>query len=483
MRTYAKKRSTKNRWVIPSIIALAIVLSGTGYYYYQTLQTRDTNDNSVETATIGTGDILLSATGIGTLIPSEEVSFGFKNSGQVNEVLVRLGDKVEAGDVLAQLESKTIELKYKSAEANLAALASPADIAEAKQAVQDAKQSFATARNDLQFLIGPDMLYVEEKVASAQEDLETAKAAAEKDASDINKQKVTEAEAAIAKAQESLTYAYYEYSSNYILQTFTYPVRNDHGITIRRQLFAPTNVEVATARAAYEVTAANLDDAQNYLDVLLGNKTSDEVPASSVTSITEAKLAFEQAKEDLEATELIAPISGTITSISLNVGEQVRASAVITISNLNQPYTVEANLDETDWDKAKIGYATTVTFDLLPDQPYNGTITQVDPILDNSSGVSMVRILIGLDANANVDLPSGASAGVDVAGGEALDAVLVPISALKEVEPGKYIVYIIKNGKPVEQEVEIGLQDILYAEVKSGLRTGDVVLTDPTMNE
>ncbi len=45
---------------------------------------------------------------------------------------------------------------------------------------------------------------------------------------------------------------------------------------------------------------------------------------------------------------------------------------------------------------------------------------------------------------------------------------------------GKYIVYQMKNGQPVEQEVEIGIQDILNAEVKSGLQTGDVVLTNAT---
>ena len=88
--------------------------------------------------------------------------------------------------------------------------------------------------------------------------------------------------------------------------------------------------------------------------------------------------------------------------------------------------------------------------------------------------------LVQLDSNVSVDLPAGATASVDITGGEALDAVLVPISALKEVESGNYIVYIIKNGKPVEQIVEIGLQDILYAEVKSGLKAGDVVLTDVT---
>jgi hypothetical protein len=36
----------------------------------------------------------------------------------------------------------------------------------------------------------------------------------------------------------------------------------------------------------------------------------------------------------------------------------------------------------------------------------------------------------------------------------------------------------MKNGQPAQQDVEIGLQDILYAEVKSGLKRGDVVVTD-----
>ena len=177
---------------------------------------------------------------------------------------------------------------------------------------------------------------------------------------------------------------------------------------------------------------------------------------------------------------MIAPISGTITSIDLSAGEDIGTSAVVTISNINQPYTLDASLDETDWDKAKIGYTASVTFDLLPDKNYSGKIIQVYPKLDDSSGTSMVHIVIRLDDIINVDLPVGSTASVDVTGGEALNVVLVPLSALKEVESGKYIVYLMKNGKPVEQPVEIGLQDILNAEVKSGLKRGDVVLTDAT---
>jgi multidrug efflux pump subunit AcrA (membrane-fusion protein) len=144
---------------------------------------------------------------------------------------------------------------------------------------------------------------------------------------------------------------------------------------------------------------------------------------------------------------------------------------------------IDAALDETDWDKAKAGFSATVTFDLLPDNNYAGTIVQVYPKLDDSSGTSMVHILVQLDQPTDTDLPAGATASVDVTGGEALDVVLVPISALKETETGNYVVYLMKNGNPVEQEVEIGLQDILYAEVKSGLQKGDMVLTDATAVE
>ncbi len=478
MKRNTLKHMLKNKWAILSLIALAILLGG-AIYAYTTRQTAK-KENTVETSTIGTGDIILSATGVGTLIPRQQVSFGFTNGGQVNEVLVSLGEQVKAGQVLARLESQTLELKYKQAEANLAALSSASEIAAAEQAVEDARQSLATARDDLQHLIGPEMLIGEEEVAQAQQDLQLAKAAAEKGPSDVNKQKVAEAEAALTKAQQTLNYAYYNYSNTYTLDTFTYPIRNDKGTTIRREFIPPTDAELLAAQAAYELAKANLNDAQNYLDVLKGNKTADEVPASSVTSITEARTALDSAAAGLRGTELVAPISGTITSINLNVGENVGTSAVVTISDMHQPYTFDVYLDETDWDKAKVGYAASVTFDLLPNKNYSGKITRVYPALDDSSGTSMVHILVQLDSNINVDLPTGSTTSVDVTGGKALGAVRVPTSALKETEPGKYIVYLMKNGEPVQQEVEIGLQDILYAEVKSGLKTGDVVLTNAT---
>jgi HlyD family secretion protein len=468
----------KNTWAILSVIAL-VMIAGGGVYYFRSKQAVQPA-KTVQTSTIGTGNIVLSATGVGSLVAKNEVSFGFKNGGHVSELLVSLGQQVKAGDVLARLDNSTLELKYAQAAAAVAALSTPGEIASAAQAVEDAKLKLATAKDDLQHMIGPDMMIAEDQVASAQQDLQVAQANVAKDPTDANKGQVSQAEADLKKAQDALTSAYYNYSNAYTTETFTYPIRNDKGTTIRRDLIVPTDAELLATRAAYELAQANLYDAQNYLDFLNGVQKVDAVPASSIATITGAKLALDSAQADLDAAALTAPISGTITAFNLSAGQDVGTSSVVTISDMNQPYVVDASLDETDWDKAKVGFTATVTFDLLPNSNYSGKIIQVYPKLDDSSGTNMVHILVQLDKAIDQDLPAGSTASVDVTGGEALNVTLVPVSALKDTGDGKYVVYLMKNGQPVQQEVEIGLQDIINAEVKSGLKRGDVVVMDAT---
>ena len=69
------------------------------------------------------------------------------------------------------------------------------------------------------------------------------------------------------------------------------------------------------------------------------------------------------------------------------------------------------------------------------------------------------------------------TAAVDVIGGRAENVVLVPVEALREISPGQYAVFVMENGAPVMRTVEVGLQDQISAEIKSGLNAGDVVTT------
>src|SRR5690349_1964734 len=166
VRRSSSKRKT-NIWAILSVIALILVAGG-GIYYFRSKQAAQPT-KTVETSTIGTGDIILSATGVGSLVAKNEVSFGFKNGGHVSELLVSLGQKVKAGDVLARLDASTLQLKYAQAAAAVAALSTPGEIASAAQAVEDAKLKLATAKDNLQHMIGPDVMIAEDQVASAQQ--------------------------------------------------------------------------------------------------------------------------------------------------------------------------------------------------------------------------------------------------------------------------------------------------------------------------
>jgi len=108
-------------------------------------------------------------------------------------------------------------------------------------------------------------------------------------------------------------------------------------------------------------------------------------------------------------------------------------------------------------------------------------VTEVDPGLYASGNTNVVKALVKINnVSDSLKLPLGTSASVDVIGGRADNAVLVPIEALHETDPGQFAVFVVENGKPRLKVVEVGIQDLLYAEIKSGLNPGDVVTTGIT---
>jgi len=75
------------------------------------------------------------------------------------------------------------------------------------------------------------------------------------------------------------------------------------------------------------------------------------------------------------------------------------------------------------------------------------------------------------------NLLMGMSASVDIIVARTQNAVLVPLAALHEYTPGKYAVFVMRNGKLSVDFVEVGLKDQINAEITSGLKTGDIVST------
>ena len=243
-------------------------------------------------------------------------------------------------------------------------------------------------------------------------------------------------------------------------------------------VYPPTEGEIAIARANYDMAKASIGEAQMYLDVLNGEEIPEGATGTNLVAYMQTEHALEEAEYNLNATKLVAPIRGTITALEINAGDLAEGSPVVTISNLDQPYSLDAYLDAEDWGQVKVGYEVDVIFDILPDQVFTGTVTAVDPTLDTaSSNSALIHMTARLNESIAYDLPAGSAASVDVIGGQTENAVLVPVEALHEIGEGQYTLFVMENGTLRLHLVEVGLQDLTKAEIVSGVDAGDVVTT------
>jgi multidrug efflux pump subunit AcrA (membrane-fusion protein) len=208
-----------------------------------------------------------------------------------------------------------------------------------------------------------------------------------------------------------------------------------------------------------------------------GSDPAEVARAEAELASAKAKLAV--AEETKPVIELTAPMAGTILTIDSSVGQSLKSGSFITMADLTKPL-LQVYLDETDVDKAIVGYEADVVFDSLPDETFTGHIIEVNPSLQSVSGVSAVLVMVQLDGDSFAKpqmLPVGSNASVDVIGGRSENVVLVPVEAVREISPGEYAVFVMENGEPRMHVVQVGLMDYTNAEIVSGVNAGDTVTT------
>lgn len=157
------------------IFLLVVVLSVSGFAYYNQvyLPAQATPEPAYNTSKVRSGDITISAAGAGNVLPSEKVAIGFLIGGTLAELNVNVGDKVEAGQVLAHLDATDAQLKLRQAELALNSFYAPDTLHQAEIAVLNAKAKLDDAADGLEYLISPSVYYWETALVKAQAELDT----------------------------------------------------------------------------------------------------------------------------------------------------------------------------------------------------------------------------------------------------------------------------------------------------------------------
>jgi len=182
------------------------------------------------------------------------------------------------------------------------------------------------------------------------------------------------------------------------------------------------------------------------------------------------------AAANLDKVSVYAPFSGVIAEVDAEVGEWVTPSpeGIIDLINRESLY-VSAPMDEIDSGRIRLGDPVRVTVDSRPNEVFLGKVTRIAPyVLDIESQNRTVEIEVELDdPEIASSLLPGTSADVEVILQTLEDALRIPTTALFQNNR----VLVVQDDVLVEREIETGLRNWDYVEVRSGLEEGEIVVT------
>ncbi|HNR49521.1 MAG TPA: efflux RND transporter periplasmic adaptor subunit [Bacteroidia bacterium] len=269
-------------------------------------------------------------------------------------------------------------------------------------------------------------------------------------------------------------------------------------------------------KSAYEVAKAEVEAAEQGV-------------SGAQYNVKSGSASVREAKENLNKTDIFAPVDGTVSKISRKKGERVAGTSftdgteILRISNL-QEMEVKADVGENDIIRIHLKDTALVEIDAYSPRKFKGIVTEIantpNETVTGTDNVTNFAVKIRILRESYADLiPAdnpqyspfrpGMSATVDIQTKKAVNVIAAPIKAVttrdtaihrssKQVArrhddgtveklepentnnaPVKEVVFVNENGVAKMRVVKTGIQDVNYMEITEGLKAGDEVITDP----
>ena len=359
----------------------------------------------------------------GQAVPVRSAALGLPSAGIVISVPVTLGAQVKAGDLLAQLDTRQLELQLAQAAANVAVAQAKLDQFNEGPAAQDvaaAQQNVASAQAAYDKVrAGPaasDRAAAQAALTSAQKNYARVRAgpnaeqlrnlAAQRDNARAARDQAQAAYDRIKGAPdagarpESLQLQ--QATNNFDAADAAYQDAQGH----------PTDAELAAASAQVQAAQAALDrltpdaaEVQAKLAALENAKAAlaKLQPRSGDRAVLDAGVKAAQAARDLAAEQisaarLVAPFAGTVVSLDIAAGEYATPGTPILRLADTSAWRIETkDLTELNIAQVQEGMPATVTFDAIPGLELSGQVSQIKPYGDTRQGDIVYTVTITPD--------------------------------------------------------------------------------------
>jgi HlyD family secretion protein len=436
----------------------------------------------ISTAKVEQTDLGVTVAASGKVTAGSRADVYPPTAGTLDEVYVKDGQAVKAGDKLAMMDTGPLELNLEQAKSGLAAAnaayenigatsVSSADIAAARANVVAAKAALDAAK--LAAANVKSSAPTPGQLAAAQAGVNAAQIAYNNATAAYNAALIeygsTSPTTAVAAQNQAAAYAAYLNAQNQYAAL---------AATNLKPAQAQANAGVAQANAAYKAAIASLKKAQA--------ADPGAQKSAAQAAVNAAGQAVDVAQAALDDATLVAPMDGTVffnaSGLAQTDGKLPVASAGSAVSPASAPFSIvnlqgctfTAEVDEADIDRVKLGMAASVTLDAFPGQSFKTSVTRINsasqptatggtifPVDLSLTGVDK-NILIGMKGDSTVEVSSIKS------------ALTIPVEALFN-ENGTNFAYKVVNNKLVKTDITVGATTDTEVEVLKGLQAGDVV--------
>ena len=368
----------------------------------------------------------------GKVMPGSQAVLGFTQAGRVAEVLVAVGERVQAEQPLIRLEDASLvaavdqaQAAVELAQANLEAARIQAEQANDAARAQVASQRTSTwsERPPAEFDQPAWYFNKQEIITAAQAELELAGAALRE--AQVNLQETMEASGAaelveieerLAQARESFKAASTvleaarsspdqelrdEAQSQFdVAQSRLEALQEDYDALLEDEAAA----DLLEARASLAVADERYQTALDRLDLLQSGTEALDIQAAEAVvrqfeaNLASAQAAFQAAQTAWEGATLHAPVAGSIARLDVTAGESVSPGLpALTLADLSTWLVETTDLSENDVVLLTPGMQAVVTLEALPNQEFPATIQEIALVGEDSRGSVIYAVQLAFD--------------------------------------------------------------------------------------
>lgn len=234
-----------------------------------------------------------------------------------------------------------------------------------------------------------------------------------------------------------------------------------------------TRGEQEAAMAAAQTVGYGLNQFNN-------SELSPDTQNVGVEQVDLARLKVEQAEDLLEHATVCSAISGTVLNVDAREGQLSAAGMQAAVVAAMNEVEIDAVFADLDVASIQPGMEVQLYGGCLGNATCGGTVMKIVPMAQtqqSQTGPKSVAVVKIKPDDPGLFGRLGSSVELKVVTGRTM-SVGVPIEALAQDSTGLYV-FVVRRGRAYRTDVEVGVLDEYYAEVKSGLHEGDVVALSP----